>query len=174
MITRRRTPKRVKGPVRIDRLAEALLDPVVSKAGFSSTQIIAAWPDIVGPDLADRSRPEKLRWPVRREGEDGVAGSRDGATLVVRAEGGEAMELQYASGQIVAKINAIFGWRAVSRLTIRQAPVDNGQQDPRSSSAGPRGTKKPMDSGTAKRIASVDDEELRDALARLGSRTEHD
>lgn len=166
--------KPVNGPVRIDRLAEALLDPVVSKAGFSSTQILAAWPDIVGPDLAERSRPEKLRWPARRENEDGTAGSSSGATLVVRAEGGDAMELQYASAQVVAKINAIFGWRAVSRLSIRQAPVDTGRHDPHSASSASAKTEKPMDSGTAKRIAAVEDEDLRDALARLGSRIDED
>jgi len=166
--------KPVNGPVRIDRLAEALLDPVVSKAGFSSTQILAAWPDIVGPDLAERSRPEKLRWPARRESDDGTAGSSDGATLVVRAEGGDAMELQYASAQIVAKINAIFGWRAVSRLSIRQAPVNTGQQDAQSPSPAPAKPAKPLDSGTAERIASVEDEELRDALARLGSQIDGD
>ncbi len=158
---------KAKGPVRIDRIAETLLDPVVSRAGFSSTQILAAWSEIAGPDLAARSRPEKLRWPPRRDGEVGTGASASGATLVVRAEGGDAMELQYASAAIVARVNAIFGWRAVERLSIRQAPVDPGsralQSDP-AASAEPGAD--PEDAGLAK----IEDPDLRAALSRLGTR----
>lgn len=160
---RRRTIK-ANGPVRLDRLAESLLDPVVSRAGFSSTQILTAWPDIVGPALAARSRPEKLRWPARRDEECG-----DGATLFVRAEGGDALELQYASAEIVARINAMFGWRAVERISIRQAPVDDVATGP-----GPEtraeGFAEPDSGPDAGYLADIADDDLRAALGRLGAR----
>jgi hypothetical protein len=162
---------RANGPVRIDRIAEKLLDPVVSKAGFSSTQILAAWPDIVGPDLSERSRPEKLRWPPRREGTDQEA--RAAATLVVRAEGGDAMELQYASGEIIARINAIFGWKAVEKLTIRQAPVETGPNTSKNAQFAPE-RPTTMDEKTAERLKTVEDESLRAALSRLGARVARD
>lgn len=162
---------KAKGPVRIDRIAEALLDPVVSRAGFSSTQILAAWPDIAGPDLAARSRPEKLRWPPRREGEVGTGASGGGATLVVRAEGGDAMDLHYASAAIVARVNAIFGWRAVERLSIRQAPVDTG---PRSGQPDPAASAEPGDNTEDAALAGIDDPDLRAALGRLGTRIGRD
>ncbi len=166
---------KANGPVRIDRIAEKLLDPVVSKAGFSSTQILAAWTEIVGPGLAERSRPERLRWPQRREnpGRDGAESGggevREGATLVVRAEGGDALELQYASAEVVARINAIFGWRAVERLTIRQAPVETGQNRPPTQRS-PADPAKSAADEAAGRLETVEDEQLRAALARLGSR----
>jgi len=160
MIRRRR---KTAGPSRLDRLAEDLLGPVVARAGFSSTQILAAWPEIVGPELAGRSRPEKLRWPPRRDTEEDPetanrATRADAATLVVRAEGGDALEIQHLSDRIIARINALFGWRAVARITIRQAPVADQQAD-----APPRPTGGPGD-GEPRHSDTLDT-----ALARLGS-----
>jgi hypothetical protein len=163
-MNRRRTIK-ANGPVRLDRIAEPLLDPLVSKAGFSSTQILAAWAEIVGPELADKSRPEKLRWPPRSDD----AGT-DGGTLVVRAEGGDALELQYAASVIVERINAIFGWRAVARLAIRQAPVENGdlvKSDNRDHFAIAE-----QDIASNSSLGAIEDADLRAALARLGARIE--
>jgi len=186
-MTTRKPIRPVNGPVRLDRLAESLLDPLVSKAGFSSTQILAAWPQIVGPELAERSRPEKLRWPPRRalvdvsgdETGEHDAGPRsraasDGATLVVRAEAGEALELQYASDRIVARINAIFGWKAVSRLTIRQAPVETSGGPARGPADDGEGGGKRPDPSNIKGLEGVADADLRDSLARLGARIETD
>lgn len=186
MITRKRL-NTSKGPVRLDRLAEALLDPVVSRAGFSSTQIIAAWADIVGPELASCTRPEKLRWPTRRDdpgsGKTGTgarAGSKsgvasgDGATLVVRAEGGDALELQHMSGHVIARINSMFGWRAVARISIRQAPVvARTDLSPTQPGAGPEDAM-PPDAAAEARLSGVEDDELRAALGRLGARVATD
>ena len=153
------------GPSRLDRLAEDLLGPVVSRAGFSSTQILAAWPEIVGPELAIRSRPEKLRWPPRREAEDhdGDGGVGQAATLVIRAEGGDALEIQHLSDRIIARINALFGWRAVRRIAIRQAPVAASASDAR---LRPAGGKTP---GGQTPDETRHSDTLDAALARLGS-----
>ncbi|MEJ8571740.1 DUF721 domain-containing protein [Microbaculum marinum] len=166
---RRNRPSPAYGPVRLDRIAEPLLDPVVARAGFSSTQVIAAWPEIVGPELAARSRPEKLRWPRRQaEGEEATA---EGATLVVRAEGFEALEIQHMSSNIAARINAIFGWRAVTRVSIRQGPVES-----RSGTAAanpgtlPSALPDAENAAADERLATVEDHDLRSALARLGAR----
>lgn len=160
--------RRTKGPSRLDRLAEDLLGPVVARAGFSSTQILAAWPEIVGPELAARSRPEKLRWPPRRDTEEGPETAdratpasttrADAATLVVRAEGGDALEIQHLSDRIIARINALFGWRAVARIAIRQAPVADPQADTAPRPIGNSAGGEPRHSET-----------LDAALARLGS-----
>jgi len=177
------------GPMRLDRIAESLLDPVVSRAGFSSTQIIAAWADMVGPDLAARTRPEKLRWPPRRDesaaagteatgreatGREATGRASDGATLIVRAEGGDALELQHMSGHIVARINAIFGWRAVARISIRQAPVEVRTETPRSRRKTGAPTGKPPVRQDDEAYSGVDDADLREALVRLGTRIDGD
>ena len=45
------------------------------------------------------------------------------ATLVLRVEGPVALEIQHLSGVIIEKVNRYFGWRAVGRIQIRQAPL---------------------------------------------------
>lgn len=154
---RQRRGKSANGPVRLDRLAEACLGPAVMRQGFASTQMIAAWDAIVGPDLGARSRPERIRWPVRREDGGEVAA----ATLVIRAEGLDALELQHMGGAIVERVNAMFGWRAIGRIAIRQAPVDAPGREATPQPAAPA-----VDSP---RLRAVPDPDLRAALARLAA-----
>lgn len=166
----RRRKISAKGPVRLGRIAESLLEPFVAKAGFSSMQILTAWPDIVGPALAARTRPEKLRWPPRRDtasgGEAGIG--VDGATLVVRAEGADALEMQYASAEIASRINALFGWRLICRIAIRQGPVAPESRPCGDGAA--KGFEEPATDYRADALAEVEDTALREALSRLGSR----
>ena len=58
---------------------------------------------------------------------------RPGATLVLRVDGPRAIEVQYQSTQIIERINAHFGYRAVSEIRFLQAPLDRSgrQTDPR-------------------------------------------
>ena len=154
---RQRRGKSANGPVRLDRLAEACLGPAVMRQGFASTQMIAAWDAIVGPDLAARTRPERIRWPARREEVGDIAA----ATLVIRAEGLDALELQHMGSTIVERVNAMFGWRAVGRISIRQAPVEPQAQAPDERPAAP--------SVDSPQLRAVPDPDLRAALARLAA-----
>jgi hypothetical protein len=68
------------------------------------------------------------------------------------------------SSVIIDKVNRFFGWRAVGRIQIRQAPLM--RRNVKKKSRGP-------DPAVVERIAAgmadVADEGLRDALARLGA-----
>jgi len=82
---------------------------------------------------------------------------------VLRVEGPTAIEIQHLAGVILERVNRFFGWQAVDRLALRQAPLS-------------RRAKKEMkapDPKAAARIAAslpeVTDDELRNALARLGA-----
>ena len=44
-------------------------------------------------------------------------------TLVLRVEGPAAIEIQHLTGVILERVNRFFGWQAVDRLAIRQAPL---------------------------------------------------
>jgi hypothetical protein len=75
-----------------------------------------------------------------------------------------ALEIQHASDVILQRVNRFFGWSAVGRLALRQAPLS--RRDRPSVSRAP-------DAGLVAKVAetlsSVEDEELRAALARLGA-----
>jgi len=65
---------------------------------------------------------------------------------------------------ILARVNRFFGWSAVGRLALRQAPLSRrGRPKP------PPAPDPAVVSEVAKTLTAVEDEELRTALARLGA-----
>jgi hypothetical protein len=84
-------------------------------------------------------------------------------TLVLRVDGPTAIEIQHLANVILERVNRFFGWQAVDRLALRQAPL---------SRRGKKASKEP-DPKAAARIAAtlteIGDDELREALARLGA-----
>lgn len=94
------------------------------KFGFSAAKMLTEWSDIVGRDLAACTRPERLKWPRRPDAIDEAAPpARTGATLVLRVEPARALDVQYQAGQLRDRINAYFGYCAVTEIRILQAPV---------------------------------------------------
>ena len=83
-------------------LIEGCIGPAFAAQGFASTDILAAWPEIVGERLARYCRPSKLEWPKRRRKE---ADAPDSGTLVVRVEGVFAIELQHLAPVVIQRIS---------------------------------------------------------------------
>ena len=94
------------------------LSDALRTQGFASTEIIARWADIVGAEIAAHSEPMKINWP-RAVGEDAA----EPATLVLRVEGPAALEIQHLSAVILERVNRFFGWQAIGRIALRQAPL---------------------------------------------------
>jgi len=137
----------------------ATLSDTLKTQGFASTEIIARWADIVGAEIAAHSEPMKINWP-RSMDED----SPEPATLVLRVEGPAALEIQHLSAVILERVNRFFGWQAIGRIALRQAPLRRRE---------PPTPPPPLDPEIAARIAAsmpaIEDETLRQALARLGA-----
>ncbi|QRG07112.1 DUF721 domain-containing protein [Xanthobacter dioxanivorans] len=155
-VTRPFKPRRPNGPRPLADFVAPGIGELCGKAGFSVVEVVIHWDEIVGPDLAPRCVPLKLQWPK----EEGAA-----ATLVVRVEGAYAIELQYAAGVVVERINAYFGWRCVGRLALRQGPVPQRHARP---------ALPPPPDGTSvaamrREIGPFEDEALAASLARLGA-----
>ncbi len=96
------------------------------KYGFSTATLLTDWAIIVGGELAGFTMPERLKWPRNVAAYDDVDASakgRPGATLVLRVDGPRAIEVQYQTPQIIERINAHFGYRAVAEIRFIQAPL---------------------------------------------------
>jgi len=130
-----------------------------AKQGFAARELVTRWPEIVGPEVAAHSEPLKIQWPRPVEGQ-----AQEPATLVLRVEGPMALEIQHASDVILERVNRFFGWSAVGRLALRQAPL--ARRDRPAPSRAPDATSVAK---VAETLSSVEDEELRAALARLGA-----
>jgi hypothetical protein len=143
---------------RLADLASDLLADAFKKQGFASTELVTRWRDIVGPEIADHAEPIKLQWRRVMEGEP-----PEPATLVLRVEGPAALEIQHQSNVVVERINRFFGWHAVGKIALRQAPLSRPAARPRPKA----------DAAEAERVAAtltgIEDEALRTALGRLGA-----
>jgi hypothetical protein len=130
-----------------------------AKQGFAARELVTRWAEIAGPEVAAHSEPLKMQWPRPVEGQP-----QEPATLVLRVEGPMALEIQHASDVILQRVNRFFGWSAVGRLALRQAPLARRDRPAASRVPDPKSVAK-----VAESLSSIQDEELRTALARLGA-----
>jgi hypothetical protein len=130
-----------------------------AKQGFAARELVTRWAEIAGPKVAAHSEPLKMQWPRPVEGQP-----QEPATLVLRVEGPMALEIQHSSDVILERVNRFFGWSAVGRLALRQAPLSRRKPPAPPHAPDPKAVAK-----VAETLASVEDEELRAALARLGA-----
>jgi len=146
-------------PRPLGQLVSKTIADALARQGFASTGVVTHWAEIVGPEIADHAEPMRMVWPRRVHEEE-----PEPATLVLRVEGPVALEIQHLSGMIIERVNRFFGFRAVGRIQIRQAPLVRREK---------KKAPPPPDPETVARLAAgmtdIADEGLRDALARLGA-----
>ncbi len=141
-----------------DLVGPALAD-AFARHGFAQTEIVTHWDDIVGAEIAAHAEPMRMTWPRRDDPDD-----PEPATLVLRCEGPAAIEIQHLASVIVERVNRFFGWQAVGRIALRQAPLTRRRKRPPPPA---------INAETARRIADsmtgIADDDLRAALGRLGA-----
>ena len=150
------------GPISAKPLSVLLSDvfsDAYAKQGFAARELVTRWAEIAGADIARHSEPVRMQWPRPVEGQP-----QEPATLVLRVEGPAALEIQHKSDIILERVNRFFGWSAVGRLALRQAPLSR-----RDRAAPPRAPDPKAVAQVAETLSAVEDEELRAALARLGA-----
>jgi hypothetical protein len=153
------------GAKRLAEFTPGLIAEALAARGLSQASLIADWPAIVGETLARHARPIELKWPPRAGKRDPDAPSVP-ATLVLRVESAFALEAQHSASVIVDRVNAHLGWRCVDKIAFRQGPLP--ARDTRRRAA-------PVPSEAAEAAARdaaarIEDEGLREAVARLGAR----
>ncbi len=146
--------------------------PAFRRRGFAEAGILTDWPHIVGSQLATQTEPEKLSF---------ARGKRVDGTLQIRVSGAWATELQHLAPQVIERVNSYFGYRAVDRLAILQAPLSQTaatgpaplgersgkgrQEKAQPALAKPALAQPALDSGAS----NVENAELRRALISLGA-----
>ncbi len=147
-------------PIRkLAELTSEFMADAFKQQGFAATELVTRWKDIAGAEIAAHAEPVKLQWPREVNGE-----RAEPATLVLRVEGPVSIEIQHQSAVILERINRFFGWQAVGRIVLRQAPLSR----PKGMGAPPK-----IDAAEAARVeatlTAVNDDALRAALGRLGA-----
>lgn len=78
--------------------------------GFAVSRLLTHWAEVVGADLAARTRPVKVGY-----GKGGF-----GATLTLLTNGASAPMVQMELPKIREKVNACYGYNAISKVLITQ------------------------------------------------------
>jgi hypothetical protein len=150
------------GPISAKPLSVLLGDvfsDAYAKQGFAARELVTRWAEIAGREIAAHSEPLKMQWPRPVEGQP-----QEPATLILRVEGPMALEIQHSSDVILERVNRFFGWSAVGRLALRQAPLSRRDRPKQTGALDPKAVAE-----VAKTLSAVEDDELRAALARLGA-----
>lgn len=144
-------------------LVGRVLAPACRRRGFATADLIAHWPDIVGPAYGETTAPDRLSWPRRPVGVDDD--DHEPATLTVRCSGAIALRLTHELPQVVERINMFFGYRAVGRIKVVQLPIPSVGRRARPRIAAVPPAKEAEIAATA---AGIADDGLRSAVERLG------
>ena len=154
-------PRRARRAARpLADLVSPAIEPACRKRGFATTELVTLWPELVPPALAN-TRPMKIDWPRRR----GVEAPDETATLTVAADGPAALVLSYQGEQLIERLNALLGWRAIGRLRIVQRPPLPARPTRR---AGPPPLDAAGEARLARAVGGVAHGPLALALGRLG------
>lgn len=128
--------------------------------GFAVARLLTHWAEVVGEDLAKSTRPVKVGY-----GREGF-----GATLTLLTTGSMAPMVEMQKDQIRTRVNAIYGYNAISRIHLTQtAPIGfaEGQVD---FSPAPKAVPAPdpaVRAAAEKVVSPISDPGLRSALEAL-------
>lgn len=149
-------------PKPLAEYVEPCIGRAIAAQGFTGADIVVSWPDIVGERLGAVSQPIKVEWPHRPKGEHDAPPQP--ATLVVRVEGAFALEMQHLAPLLMERVNAVYGWRCIGRIVLKQGPVRRNAPPPPERSIGEAESRRVADA-----TAPVANDPLRAALQRLGT-----
>jgi hypothetical protein len=148
--------RRGGGLRRIPDLLTRVLEPAARRRGLAEAKLLAEWPTVVGSGLAARCHPVRLsRSP-----------DRQGGILLLHVAGAAALELQHSEPQILERINGFFGYDAVSRLRLIQAPLPRRLPPPVAPVR--RSLPDAAELEIARMVSDIRDPDLRAALQGLG------
>lgn len=153
-------PKGPRGFRPVAEMAGGVLDPMLRKRAGLAVDLLQSWDEIIGSDLSESSRPLRIAWPRRPQGDETFVPG----TLVIACEGFAAMRIQHQTAEICGRVNAYCGFAAISGIRIEQRPVEARRP--------PRGKPPPLAAEAEARLGTItsgiEDDALREALLRLG------
>ena len=154
-VTGTRGHRRGRGFRSAATLVERRVRDAGQSRGFAVMRLLTHWPEIVGEELARMSRPGKVSH-----------GKGFGATLTLICQGAAAPLVQMQASRIVDKVNACYGYSAISHVRVVQTAAE-GFAEPRAEyRAAPR-RDPAVEAEADDAAADVADPELREALRML-------
>lgn len=157
-----KSSRRMRGFERTSSLLSSRIRKAGETRGFAVSRLLTHWEEVVGADIAAVARPVEVSYG-RSNG--------FGATLVLLTTGAQAPMLEMQKERIREKVNATYGYAAISRIRLTQTAPTGFAEGQAQFTRAPRSTKTAPDpdiSARAHETASgIHDENLREALEAL-------
>lgn len=152
-----------KGFKRTDALLSGQIRRATETRGFAQSRLLTQWTEIAGSSVAAIARPVDIKY-----GRGGM-----GATLTLLTTGAHAPMLEMQKDQLRQKVNAVYGYNAISRVRVTQTAATGfaeGQVafEHRPSGDAPSKDDPAIRNRAAAQARAVENTELRDALEKLG------
>lgn len=150
-------------PAPIADLLDQCLGPSLMARGFTESHLISSWPEIIGSRLSLYSRPVKIEWKKLRK-DHSFENKAEPATLIILVESAFALELQHMVPTIIERVNALYGWRCIKNVVLKQGNVARPKR--------PQKEVLPLSEEAQKTITQsvqdIPDDRLKNALIHLG------
>lgn len=150
--------RRKRGFERAGSLMQDRIRTAGESRGFAITRLLTHWAEIVGEDTARVARPVKVSY----------AQGGFGATLTVLTTGAQAPMLQADLPRIRDRVNACYGYNAISRVRITQTSASGLAEAPAPYDPAPPAPDPALRRRAEETTAQVADSALRAALEALG------
>ncbi len=145
-----------KGFVHAGGLVATRVRTAAEQRGFAETRLLTQWAEIAGHETAEIAKPISVTY-----GSGGI-----GATLTLLADGAHAPELQLQLPAIRARVNACYGYNAISRIKLTQTAATGFGEH--AQAFAPKDTAPIQDQDVIAALDQIGDTGLREALDRLG------
>lgn len=150
--------RRARGLRSVSESVAGLTKPLFAKRGLADGRIAKDWPEIVGPELSERTLPEKIAYSPHK--------SVDGALVLRTDSGALALELQHLTPFLIERVNSYFGYRAVASIKLVQGPLPHRPKP--EAPKPPRPLEPEEEASLDQALDGITDPELREVLERLG------
>ena len=155
-------PTRKKQMTRLSKLVDPMIEPSARARGFVLSRLISEWRQIVG-DMAGWCQPVEMKFSK---------GETSNGSLKLAITSGRGPEASLQTQNIISRVNAAFGYAAISRITLVQnfshstsdmAPPPNTKRNDTNDASS-------QDVWTLdEKLSKVKSAELRAALRRFGT-----
>ena len=152
--------RRTRGFEATSGLLKTQIRQVGESRGFAVARLLTHWGEIAGEDMARITRPVKVGY-----GREGM-----GATLTLLTTGAMAPMVEMQKEKLREKVNAVYGYAAISRILLTQTASTGFAEGQAEFSAAPKAKPAPsveIRQEATRNAAPIHDEGLRQALETL-------
>ena len=148
------------GPARsISELMPDIGRTAFRRFGFIQSSVVTRWPEIVGARHAQVCAPEAIRFPP---------GEKSEGILQLVVTPAHAPIIQHVIPEIMERVNRFFGYKAVSRVKLRQGEVKAPATTARGENRGSAPVSlRPIPMELGESLRDIGDPELRTVLESL-------